>query len=110
VVAGLGGDDQFVAVVAQVVGEQEAEVAFRAAGRRAVVVGQVEVRDAEVEGAAHDGALRLEGPALAEVVPQAERDGGQPEAAAAGAPVGHGVVAVVRGRVGHTPHLRDTRL
>jgi len=40
----------------------------------AVVVGQVEVRDAEVECAAHDGPLRAERPVLAEVVPQAERD------------------------------------
>ncbi|CAM5540990.1 hypothetical protein SFUMM280S_06306 [Streptomyces fumanus] len=50
--------------------------------------------DAEVEGAAQDGALGLDGPVRAEVVPQAEREGGQLQAAAAGAPVGHVRVAV----------------
>ena len=57
VVAGLGGDDDLVAVGREVVGQDAAEVGLGAAGRRAVVVGQVEVGDAEVEGAAADVAL-----------------------------------------------------
>ena len=54
--------------------------------------------DAEVEGAADDRALVLERLVVAEVVPQAERDGGELEAAAAAAAVGHRVVAVRGGR------------
>ena len=77
VVAGLGRDDQLVAVRAQVLGEDPPEVRLGRAVRRAVVVGQVEVGDAEVEGAADDRALRLERPVVAEVVPQPERDRGQ---------------------------------
>jgi hypothetical protein len=49
-----------------------AEIRFRTAARRAVVVGQIEVRDAEVESPAKDGPLRFEGLVIAEVVPEAE--------------------------------------
>ena len=45
--------------------------------------------DAEVEGAAQDGALGVEGVGVAEVVPQAERDGGQLQTAASAAAVLH---------------------
>ena len=76
VVAGLGGDDQLVAVGREVGGQQPAEVLLGAAVGRPVVVGQVEMRDAEVERAADDRALRLERAVVAEVVPEAERDGG----------------------------------
>ena len=74
--------------------------------RRAVVVREVEVRDAEVEGAAHDRAAVLERPLAAEVLPQPERDRGQLQAAAPAAPVGHAVVAVVGGDVCHEPAER----
>ena len=60
---------------------------------RAVVVGQVDVRDAEVERPAQDRALRVERRGVPEVVPEAERERGQVQAAAAGPAVGHGVVA-----------------
>ncbi len=56
IVAGLGADDQFVAIGLEIEAQNLAEVAFRASRRRAVVVGQVEVGDAQVEGAAHHGA------------------------------------------------------
>ena len=59
------------------------------------------MRDPEVEGAAHDRAARLERPVVAEVVPEAERDGRQLQAAAAAAAVLHAVVAVVGGDVRH---------
>ena len=93
-IAGLGGDDQLVAVRREVGLQGLAEGGLGGAGRRAVVVGQVEVGDAEVEGAAQDGALGLDGPVGAEVVPQAERERGELQAAASGAPVGHVRVAV----------------
>ena len=57
--------------------------------------------DAEVERAAQDRALAVERAVVAEVVPQPERDGGQLQAAAAAAAVGHPVVAVLGGDVGH---------
>ena len=60
VVAGLGGDDQLVAPRREVLAHEPAEVGLRGAGRRPVVVGEVEVGDAEVERAAQDRALRLD--------------------------------------------------
>ena len=88
----------------EVLGEHAAEVLLGRAVRRAVVVGEVEVRDAEVERAAQDRALALERLVVAEVVPQAERDGGELEAAAPAAAVGHRVVAVRRRRRRSCPH------
>ena len=83
VVARLGGEDQLVAVRAEVLREDRAEVALGAAVGRAVVVGQVEVRDAAVERPPQDGPLGLQGLVVAEVVPQPERDGRELEAAVA---------------------------
>lgn len=54
---------------------------------------------AEVEGTAQDRALVVERAVVAEVVPEAEGDRGELEAAAAGAAVLHGVVAVRGGAV-----------
>ena len=74
VVAGLGRDDQLVAVGPEVLRQEPAEVLLGGAVGRAVVVGQVEMRDAEVERAAQDRAARLERTVAAEVVPEPERD------------------------------------
>lgn len=57
--------------------------------------------DAQVEGAAQHGASVLQRINAAEVVPQAEGDGRQEQAAAAGAAVWHGVVAGGGSLVGH---------
>src|SRR5690606_23521211 len=101
-VAGFGGDDQLVAVGREVVAEELAEGFFGGAGGRAVVVGEVEVGDAEVEGAAHDGAAGLVGVNAAKVVPEAEREQREVEAgASAAAEVGGGVVAGGGGGGGH---------
>ena len=70
-IAGLRRDDHLVAERVEVLAHQRAEVFLGRARRRAVVVSQVEVRDAEVEGAARDGAAVLEDVDVAEVVPQA---------------------------------------
>jgi hypothetical protein len=78
-----------------------AEVGFGRAVRRAVVVGQVKVVDAEVEGAAEDGALFIEALVVAEVVPKAQGDGGKFQAAASDAAVGHGFIAVGCSRISH---------
>ena len=82
-------------------------VDLRAAVRRAVVVGQVEVRDPEVERPPHDRPGRLDRPVVAEVPPEAQREQRQLQAAAAAAPVGHRVVAVGRRRVRRVGHAGD---
>ena len=94
VVARLRRDDELVAVRREVVAEQAAEVLLRGAVRRPVVVREVEVRDAEVERAPRDRADRVERTFVPEVLPEPERDGGQLEAAAPAAVVGHPLVAI----------------
>ena len=90
IVARLGGDDEFVAVGMKVLLEEQAEGILGGTGRRTVIVGEVEVRDAHVEGAAGDGAAVLDVVAPAEVVPPTERDGREFQSTAANAVVGHG--------------------
>ena len=85
----------------EVLGQDPADVALGRPVRRAVVVGQVEVADPEVEGPAHDRSLRLDRLVVAEVVPEPQRHGGEQEPAAPAAAVGLDVVAVVGGGVGH---------
>src|SRR5690606_14982467 len=101
------------AVRAEVLGEVPTEVLLGRAVRRAVVVREVEVRDAQVERAAQHGALGVERVDVTEVVPEPERDRGQVEAAAPRASVGHRVVAVVGGDVAggerHGPHSAPPR-
>ena len=99
--ARLGRDDELVAVGPQVLGEHPPEVGLGAAGGRAVVVRQVDVGDAQVEGPPQDRPLAVQGAVVAEVVPQAEGDRGQVEAAAPAAAVGHGLVALRCGDIGH---------
>jgi hypothetical protein len=65
----FGGDDQLVATVAEVVVQDAGEVGLSAAVRGPVVVGQVEMGDAQVEGSAQDGALGVDGSVVAEVLP-----------------------------------------
>ncbi len=95
VVAGLGGDHQLVAEPGEVGGEEPPEVLLRATVGRAVVVGQVEVRDAAVEGAAQDRPLGLLGTVRAEVLPQPERERRQLQPAPPRVAVVHRVVAVL---------------
>ncbi len=70
--AGLAGDDQLIAVSGEILGEDAAEVLLRAAVRRAVIVGQIEMRDAEIECATQDRALVHQRYVVAEVVPQSQ--------------------------------------
>ena len=111
VVAGLGRDDQLVAVRPEVARQDPAEVLLGRAVRRAVVVGQVEVRDPEVERPPQDLALRVDRPVVAEVVPQAERDGRQPQPAppapAVGASSRSGRSPAARSSVRRVCHGRD---
>src|SRR5699024_11924952 len=70
-VPGLGGDHQLVAVVAEVLLEDAAQMRLGAARGRAVVVRQIEVVHAEVEGAADDRAQGQRVTVLPEVLPEA---------------------------------------
>ena len=94
VVAGLTGNHQLVAVAGQVRLQDATEVFLGGAVGRSVVVGQVEMRDAQVEGPAEDRSLGLERAVMAEVLPQSERDGRQEQAAASGPPVRHPGIAL----------------
>ena len=90
---------------AKSVASEPTEVRLGRAVGRAVVVGQVEVGHPEVEGAPADRLLGREGAVVAEVVPEAERDHGQHQPAAAAAAVGEHVVAVRGEEVAHGPTL-----
>ena len=94
VVTGLGRDHELIAVAGQVGRQDPAEVLLGRAVRRAVVVGQVELGDPQVERTADDRALALQRDVAAKVLPQAERDRRQLEPAAAAAAVLHARVAV----------------
>src|SRR5713101_6963944 len=79
----------------QVGRKDAAEILLCRSGRRPVVVGQVEMRDADVEGTQDDGAPALGGGISAEVLPQTERDRGQQQPAAPRAPVLEVLVSVL---------------
>jgi hypothetical protein len=101
-VAGLGGDDEFVAMRGEILAQHPAEVFLRGAGRRAVVVGQIEVCDAEIEGAENKCAAVVVEVGVAEIVPEAEGEAGQLKTAASCATIKGGVVvASGRGLISH---------
>ncbi|SOT42656.1 hypothetical protein F01_420702 [Burkholderia cenocepacia] len=99
--AGLRRDQQLVAIRPEILLQQPAEVGFGAAVRRPVVVREVEVVDAEVERGAQDLALRRDRRRIAEVVPQAERQGGQFEPGLAAGAVLHAGITFGSCFVGH---------
>ena len=107
--SGFGRDHQLITERAKVRAQDATEVRLGAAVRRSVVVGQVEVGDAEVEGAAQDGALSVDRAAIAEVLPQPERDGGEQKPAASAAAVAHRCVTIGRGEVAARLHHFDSR-
>ena len=101
VVAGLRRDDELVAVRPQVVREDPAEVLLGRAGRRPVVVREVEVRDAEIERAAHDRALRVERPVWPKLCQRPSEITGSCRPLRPQRRYCIAVVAVVGGDVGH---------
>ncbi len=80
--------------------EDAAEVALGASIRRAVVVGEIEMSDAEIERGAQDLALALERRVVAEVVPEPQRQGRQLQAAAADRAIRELVISVAGRDVG----------
>lgn len=87
--AGLGGDEELVAVGTEVFLPDTAEVLLGRAGDGAVVVGEVEVADAVVEGVEYHTLGLGEVVNGAEVVPKAEGQDGEEDAGAAGTPSIH---------------------
>src|SRR5208337_5015691 len=76
---------------------------------RAVVIGEIKVRDTAIEGAADHGAASFENIGAAEVLPQAKRDGRKHKAGVAAAAEDGVVVASGVGNVGgfhKSPHTR----
>ena len=79
-------------MLAEIRGERFADEGFGRTGWRAVVVGEVEVGEAEIEGAPQHPPGFVGVGAGAEIMPAAEGDGGKFQAAATAAPVLHGVI------------------
>src|SRR5262249_31450420 len=75
--AGLRRADQLIAVGAEIARHDVAEELFGRARRGAVVVGEIEMRDAVVEGVAQDLERARIVARAAEILPEAERDGGE---------------------------------
>ena len=75
-VAGLGSDDEFVTVAGKVAPQNVAEDGLRRPGRWAVIVGQIETGDAQIEGSSRDGSRRLKAVGVADVVPQPSDNAG----------------------------------
>ncbi|MNP30757.1 hypothetical protein D3C76_1238470 [compost metagenome] len=95
-VARLAGDDQLVSIGGQAALEHGTEGGLGGAGGRPVVVGQIEVGDAQIERLVHHG-LHLGGiAALAEVVPEPQPYAGQAQAVAARGAIGLALVTVGR--------------
>ena len=95
--SGFRRQDELVTIRPKVGSHHSAEVLFGGAIWRPVVVGEVKVCDALVEGVVQHFALHIKGPVVAEVVPQAERDRRQHQARFANAAKDHMGVAIRRG-------------
>jgi len=107
----LGRDHKLIAVRSEVGAQNATEIRLRTAVWGAVVVRQVEMGDAEVERAPQDGALAVDGAAVAEVLPEPQRHRGERETAAPTAAVGHRGIPVGCGdegrEVGHASIVAD---
>ena len=80
----------------------DAETALGFPIGRAVVVGQIKVRNAAVKGRAQNGLLRLKRRDFTEIVPQSEGQFRKKQSAAAAAGIRHGVVTRFAGNVRHS--------
>jgi hypothetical protein len=89
VISRLCADHQLVAEGTQVAAHHRVQGLLGGAVGRPVVVCQVEVGDAQIEGVQQGQPTLVQGPLGAEVLPQAQGDRGELEAAPAAAAVGH---------------------
>ena len=87
VVSRLGRDNEFVAAALEILSQNATESLFRGSGRRAVIVRQVEMGNAQIEGRLHQRARVSERVRGAEIVPYPQREGRQLQAAATAAAV-----------------------
>ena len=94
-IPGLGGDDQLIAVDAEIIAQNFTKIPLGCARLGAVVVGKVKVGDAVVKRRAAERTHVLIGRCVAKIVPQPQRDGGQQQAAVAAAAVGQHIIAVL---------------
>ncbi len=100
-IARLGGNDQFIAVGLQNQVKYASEILFSRSGRRAIIVGQVKMGDARIEGHLHDLTTILQHIHMPEIVPQAQGDGRQLQTTLATAAVLHGLVTRSSRRIAH---------
>src|SRR5690606_5597858 len=108
VVAGLGRDDQLVAVGLEILGHHAAKVLFGGTCWWAIVVGQIEVVDALVESVAQDLALGVEWTVVTEVPPKSQGKWGKAQTRIANAAVAI-VLITVRGSSVWAVQFRDGR-
>ena len=85
--------NQLVAIGGKILAQQAAKIFLRAAGRRPVVIRQIEMGNAQVKGLAQQGALVIQRVTVAKVVPQPQRQEGQLQAAFTAVAVLHAIVA-----------------
>ncbi len=100
-IARLAADQQLVPMAHEIRPQDLAKGRFGAAGRRAIVVGQIEMGDAMVKRRAADRALGLMRGVMAEVVPQAQRNGGQLHPRPPATAIDHPVITVLGGGIAH---------
>src|SRR5579863_694279 len=101
--------DLFIAMSGQFLAKNASEIRFRRAGRRSVIVGQVEMGDAEIEGAQDQvaaGRLRIDVP---EILPQPKRQAGQLQAALAAMLIFHFLVTGRIRLVAHGKRLSENK-
>ena len=96
-IAGLGTDEEFVAIGGEIGVEQAAYRFLGGSGRRAVVVGQVEMGDAMVKGITADSPTLVKGHIGTKILPKPQTYLGQHDATAPTAGIGHAVIVAIRG-------------
>ena len=89
VVTGLGRDHDLIAQLGKIMPQHGAEAFLGRSRRRTVIVGEIEMGDAKIEGAAAQRTLHLKRRVAAEIVPESERHGWQLQARPAAAVVDH---------------------
>ena len=92
IISGLGADEKLVPVRSQILFQNPAEIAFRAAGRRTVIIGQIKMGDALVKSREQKLFHIIKIARISEIVPQAQRDGRKLQAASSAAAVFHGII------------------
>src|ERR1039458_8512247 len=98
--AGFRRDNQFIPVHAKILTKDGAEVLFGRPVWRPIIIRQIKMDDATVEGAQNYGAPNLEYVSAAEVLPQPKRDKRQHQARMSGSPESGSIVSRRIGQIG----------